>query len=168
MKKKLRYILSVCIILSLCMSITAFAENTTTMKSSPSATAGSYKTDSTYNLAYSSSYSHVCGGDIGTWFYTSSVGLQSGFYRSSSRKLYVDLYEKDDSSTSKARSYTGTFSEENGVYRPRVYSITYTNSSEVESDGRLELFIKFKVGTNSQDKSTAVPSGLFNYKFWSY
>ena len=50
------------------------------------ATAGAWKTKATHPLSYSTNvYSHLCGGDMGVWFYSNSVGLQSSFVKESGR-----------------------------------------------------------------------------------
>lgn len=162
-----RFIGIVTFLIIMCISSNVvFAAKTTGYKYTSSATAGAFKSESEYSLSYSSSYSYVCGGDIGVYYYANSVGLQNSFVRTN-RNVYIELYENDVLSSTIVRKYTGSFKTVDGVYRPKVYSTTYTNTSKIEDDGTIELKIKHKVETNTGDTSTSIPAGLLKYKFWT-
>ncbi len=167
MKRLIAFTLSVLMIFGLCL--TASAEHTHTLTNSTSGSSGAWINQPTMNLAYSSDlYDHVCGGDVGIWFYTSNVGLQSGFIQSVFRVAYFEQYEKDGNSEIKTRDYRANFGTNGTLYQPVGYSNTYTNGSSIEDDGVVELYFKYWVTTVWQDTSNAVPAGLFYYTHWAY
>lgn len=155
-------------VLVVAIALPASAENSTTLYSSPESTAGSYTTGGIHSL--NSSLASPYGGDAGIWFYEQSTGLQASFYRTNSRKSFMELWEDDGifSGDDQARKYEATFATVNGLYRPYYYSTTYTAPGGLEGDSGLELYIKFMIGTNSNDTSQSVPGGILLYKFWTY
>ena len=165
MKKVL--VLSLSLVLVLGMSRYVFSENYTAMLSSGPGITNAVGHDPTYYLSYpTNKYIHICGGDVGIWFYVSSVGLQSSFQQSSSREVYIDQYEKDSNSHTCSRKYVGYFGQMNGLNCPVSYGNTYTNPSTIENDGGVEMNCSFKVTAIAGDTSTAVPAGLIPYRHW--
>lgn len=137
----------------------------TSIFSSSAATTDTWKTESTKTIT--SSYDDVYGGDVGTYFHMSNVGLSSAFIKDTSRKAYGKLYEDDVISTELVWEYTHYFGTYNGYYRPVSVSYTYTTSDKIESDSVVELFYYHKVASITGDTSRNVPSGLQNYQFWA-
>ena len=46
------------------------------------------------------------------------------------------------------------------------YKITYTNSSCIEPNKTVELYLRIKINTISGDTTKNVPEGLFGYQLW--
>ena len=85
--KKFRIIAAITMVLLISIaSVNAYAVTESPHYTTTAGTAGSFHTENTYSVT-SSTLSTVCAGDIGVYFYTTSVGLQSSFIRSNSRKL---------------------------------------------------------------------------------
>lgn len=166
MKKRLFSIVTGVCILGLCI-VPAGAVVTSTYMYSEAATAGVWKTEPSAAIQYSASYGHVCGGDVGTYFYYNNVGLQSSFIKTTSRKAYIDLYEDDPVFDDCAKKYEASFATVNGYYSPTYFSTPYTNDASMENDGVAELFLKFKIETISGDTSTSIPAGLLYYRHWT-
>lgn len=164
MKKATVWILSAILMLGLCQS--AKAEHTSGFLRSSSGSSWQVGVDPQRSVSYSTIYDHVCGGDVGVWFYTSQAGLQSGFKRDYSRTVSVYQYEKDNASQTHANTYIGYFGMYGSLYVPVGYSHTYTYPADIENDGAVELYIKFIVGIISGDKTDALPQGLLYYKHW--
>ena len=93
MKKATVWILSA--ILMLGLSQTVKAEHTSVFMMSSRGSAGQMVTDPQRSVSYSTIFDHVCGGDVGVWFYTSQEGLKAGFMRDYSRTVNIYQYEKD-------------------------------------------------------------------------
>ena len=146
------------------MVVPVSATSSSSLYLTQSATAGVYKQESTVTLT--STLSTVCGGDVGIWFYSGNVGLQSSFYRSNTRQVHMQCWEEDTIGDDFAREYIGYFSTNNNVYRVNSYLTLSTSSSTVEDDSVVELYMKFKVDTHSQDTSTSLPSGVLQYRYW--
>lgn len=122
-----------------------------------------------YQHSVYSNLSFLCGGDVGVYFYTTSVGLQDSFVKSTSRKVIAHVKEYDSStSNTLARTREGTFGMVNGYYRPQIWGYTYTNSNMIESDSTAELRLVWKVESVSGDTSTSIPSALMKYSLWVY
>ena len=130
-------------------------------------TAGTYHSETSYAVN-SSTLSTVCGGDVGAYFYTSSVGLQNSFVKDPNRKVDVEIRESDSGSNAHARTRRGTFKYKNGIYAPSIWEYTYTNPATIEYDSCPELYLRWKVYTVSGDTSTSVPAGIMNYSVWVY
>ena len=151
---------------------TVSAKTTTAVWDSPKTTAGSwwsgYDNDDITSLSGTSS--SLYGGDVGVYFYTSSVGMPNGFVCSTSRTGEIELKEDDGSwfnENETARKTTGYFAYDNsGRYRMTSYKITYTNSSCIESNKTAELYLRIKINTISGDTTKNVPEGLFGYQLW--
>ena len=168
MKKTIAVFLSAILMVGLCFCNTTRAEHYLDRMMSSSGTAGQWISDYSQCFAYSSNiYDHLCGGDMGVWFYTSQNGLPPGFKTLTSRRVYIEQYEIDPSSSTIANEYTGYFGTYDNKNVPVSYSCTYTNSSSLEDDGAVELYIKFKVTTNWGDSSNSVPVGLLYYRHWA-
>ena len=168
MKKTLIAVLLSCVLLA-GLSFSSAAEVSHTPVFCTSGTAGQWTEQPAHNLTYSSSYDHLCGGDVGLWFYYTTVGLQASFVQSTSRVVDLEQFEKDSSGSTKTRHYQGHFDNNNiGSYQPTYFTLTYTNSGTIEDDGTVELYFKYKVGKIYGDTSTAVPSGIMKYAHWTY
>ena len=163
MKKTIAIFLSLIMVMGICN--VAKAENYYDKVFSTGATAGQWHSEAAQTIGYSSGYTHVCGGDVGVWFYAHSVGLHSSFVNTSARNVYVSLLETDPYSSTYAKDYTGYFSG-SGINRPTSWANTYTNGAMIEDDGYVELLIAFLVTTMSADKSTAVDAELLYYRIW--
>ena len=174
MKKVIKKAITGCVVLSFVLSMfnVSFAQTTTSIWNSPACTAGTwwsgYSEDEVISLTGTNST--VYGGDVGIYFYSSSVGMPSSFNYSSSRTALIELKEDDDSSgntNEPARKYTGYFRvDSSGLYRITSYANTYTNSNAIETNRTVELYMRIKVGVLSGDTSKNVPNGLFKYKIW--
>ncbi len=169
MKKRIiAIVLSVMIVMVSAASV--YAVNTTGYYYTGSMSTLHWNTEPTIDLDYSSVYSYVCGGDVGAYFYDTSVGLQGSFIQSSSRLANVMVYEIDTpSSEILARRYQANFYvDEDMNYRPNYFANVYTNSAQIENDGQVELYMMIYISTVSGDTSSSVPSGLIKYKYWAY
>ena len=138
---------------------------------SSAATTGSwysgYDTDTFYNM--SSSFSEVYGGDVGMYFYTTSVGMSKAYVRSNSRTVEIQLKEEDPGCNENelVRKYIGYFStKSDGIYQPTTFSCTYTNPECVENNSIVELYYRMNVDRIGGDTSRNVPSGILRFKFW--
>lgn len=151
------------------LPVSASSETTTLLFQSTEGTVKEWHTESTKNLT-SPTLTNICGGDMGMWFYTPSIGLQDSFAKVTSRKAYIECYEYDGTSSADdlARKYTATFATANGIYAPKTFSVTYTNSNGIEGHAGLELYMKYKVTAHDDDTSTTVRAGIFNYLYWVY
>ena len=165
-RKGLAFILSVMLVLGL--SVTASAEVTHTITDSVAGTSNSWVSEPVKNLTYSSIYNHVCGGDVGIWFFVANIGLQASFVQSTNRIVYFEQYEKDGNSQVKCKDYRAYFGMNGSYYRPVSYSNTWTNSATIEDDGTVELYFKYWVCAVSGDSSSAIPQGFFRYTHWTY
>lgn len=109
---------------------------------SSAVTAGSwysgYDNDNFYNM--SSSFKEVYGGDVGMYFYTTSVGLSKAFVKKNTRT--------------------------DGIYQPTTYTCTYTNPECVENNSIVELYYRMYVDRISGDTSRNVPRGISKFKYW--
>lgn len=165
--------LAIVAVLSSAMAFHAYAASDATVSSSTyysssSCTAGVYKDESVRELQTVMD-SGVYGGDVGIWFYSTSVGLQASFDKDTSRRVYIECRETDSVTNTLARRYYAQFTVgADGLYRPRNYSISTTTTSLLEDDGDLELYMRFMVETDEDDTSKSVPTGLLRYKFWAY
>lgn len=114
------------------------------------------------------SYGQVYGGDVGMYFYETSVGMPKSFVKSNSRTVEFELKENDPGNTNEvARKYIGYFeTRTDGIYQPVRYSISYTNCDCIESNSTVELYYRMKVDTISGDSSKNVPSGIAKFKYW--
>lgn len=157
-------------VIGMCGAVSA--KTTTGVWNSPKTTAGSwwsgYDNDDITSLTGTSS--SIYGGDVGVYFYASSVGMPNGFIRSSNRTGEIELKEDDSSwfdENETARKITGYFAYDNsGRYRMTSYKITYTNSSCIEPNKTVELYLRIKINTISGDTTKNVPEGLFGYQLW--
>ncbi len=165
-KKVFALMMSVCFI---GMSIVpSSALNYSSYCHSGAATAGTWKTESSASVNYSSSLPHICGGDVGTYFYFYSVGLPSSFDYTTGRYAFFEIYENDVLHADVfARSYQATFSVNNGYYRPTTFIVTATSKDKIEDDGAAELYMKWFVYTMPGDTSTAIPANLLYYRYWA-
>ncbi len=160
----------VCVFIAstLCMGIGA--EQMSRYLTSPAATAGVWKGCEIATLT--STLGHVCGGDVGIWFYSTNVGLQPSFVRSDSRKCYMNCWACDDYDEEYYRfckAHEATFQEVNGLYRPSIGHRDFDiNPGMVDDDSDLELYMAFYVEPLPGDYSNSVPAGLLEYAFWAY
>lgn len=170
MRKKFKQLIT-SIILTLTLLCTtlvpAYAETYTNIYSAGTATAGIYKTESIHKLT-SYTLDTVYGGDVGIWFYTGNSGLQASFYRDENRKCNIECWEDDSTYDVRARQYTGYYAYENGIYYMKYISVGTISSSCIESDSTVDLYMRFRVNTNSKDTSRAVPENTIRYRFWIY
>lgn len=144
------------------------AENITSMYYTNSSTAGSYATESVHSLS-SSTLSSVYGGDTGIWVFTGNSGLQASFSYKNGRTCDVQCWEKDyGGKDTFVRAYTGYFNMENGVYLINMFSDGIINKNCIESDSSVDLYMKYRVNTNVNDKSKSVPARVLRYRFWIY
>lgn len=146
----------------------AFAEHTSVLRSSSEATAGSWESET--SSAINATNSDVYGGDVGVNFYYTPVGLNPSFDQTSNRTIIAQVYENDYlQGSTKAREIEGSFGFSGGYYRPCYWGpYTYTKTSKIEGDGRVELYLDWKVQSLSSDTSSALNEGLLSYKLWVY
>lgn len=57
---------------------------------------------------------------------------------------------------------------ENGVYLINMFSDGIINKNCIESDSSVDLYMKYRVNTNVNDKSKSVPARVLRYRFWIY
>lgn len=164
MKKTKSLIAFAMTLVIMAFSVSAYAVTESSHYTSTAGTAGSFRQENTYSVT-STTLATLGGGDIGVYFYSTSIGLQSSFVRSNSRTVTAKVYEEDTSGTH-VRTREGTFTTVNGLYRPTLWSYTYTNSGTVEGDPTAELYLTWKVSKISGDTSVSVPAGLMEYSFW--
>lgn len=167
--KKLATILVSMVMVLVLASASVFAVTESSHYKSTSGTAGTYHSETSHSVT-SKTLSSVCGGDVGAYFYSTNVGLQASFVKDTNRKIYAKVYEYD-SDTGKsihARTRRGTFKNVNGVYRPNVWSYTYTYSKKIEADSSPELYLSWKIDKVRGDRSTSIPAKLLEYSFWVY
>lgn len=158
--------IAIIVVLSATMfAIPTSALNTTPNYNTSTATAGSYKKEAVLNIK--SSYSQIYGGNVGAYFHTTNIGMDSAFKQTTSRKVYIDVKENDSIGDDTARSYTGYFGMYNGYYQPTSFANTYTNSGKIELDSQAELYLRFNVEVVSGDTSKNVKAGIMRYQFWS-
>lgn len=138
---------------------------------SSAVTAGSwysgYDNDNFYNM--SSSFKEVYGGDVGMYFYTTSVGLSKAFVKKNTRTVVIQLKEEDPGNDENelVRTYVGHFSTRtDGIYQPTTYTCTYTNPECVENNSIVELYYRMYVDRISGDTSRNVPRGISKFKYW--
>ena len=162
MKTMKALLLCVTLVIGLCCSVNAEQYLNQFIMSS-SSTTGTWKQDPQQSITYSTIYDHVCGGDVGVWFYTTQNPLRDWYVPSPDRVVYIYQYERDNSTVSLCKTYTGYFT----TYEPTSYGNYYVNSGTVEDDGTAELFIEFLVTAIAGDGSNAVPSGLLYYRHWT-
>jgi len=149
------------------------AERYTSIYATTGAIAGSWHNESLHSLIYNYQvYPGVWGGDTGTWFYSSINDLKSSFEYSNDRTVTINMYgyNEDTQTTSFVRQYIGYFAadEPTGLNRPMAYTNPVTSSSLIEDGGVLNLYISFNVATCSGDYSQGVPTGIMQYRFWTW
>ena len=139
----------------------AFAEHTSVLRSSSEATAGSWESETSSSINATNS-------DVN--FYYTPVGLNPSFDQTSNRTIIAQVYENDYlQGSTKAREIEGSFGFSGGYYRPCYWGpYTYTKTSIIEGDGRVELYLDWKVQSLSSDTSSALNEGLLSYKLWVY
>ena len=166
--KKVISLIIVCTVLSgFSMTVCADKIYETSKHDTSVGIAGANMEDLEYKVTTKLSY--LCGGDVGVYLYTTSVGLQSSFVKSTSRTVTTEMREYDSSTKyTNARTRKGTFGMVNGYYRPKMWGYTYTNPGTVESDSTAEFRLYWKVQEISGDTSTSIPKGLLRYSFWCY
>lgn len=172
-------VLSVVMVLSL-LSINAFATEaplsmtraTTDLFYTPAMTAGKwwsgYDDNCIYNLACNKD--SLTGSDIDMYIYYSQVGMPDTFVTDSTRTCEVEVKEYDSTVFNKnetAFTKTGTF----GIDRNGLYNITGwssksdINTSVIESNDILELYIRVYIQTKNGDTGTSIPENLIYYQF---
>ena len=121
-------------------------------------------------ITMTSSYDVPSSGDVGGYFYKTSVGMPESFVQSTNRRGNFTLIEKDTifSANDIAAYYTGYFSiNSSGLYRMNSYSrIDLTAPIDIDDTNTVELFLQVNIDAINGDSSNNVPSGLFNYQFW--
>lgn len=128
-------------------------------------TAGTWKEESVKDLT--GTQTEYYGGNAGIWVYETNIGLPDAFYRTTSREGYYECWEQDALTRDLVSKDKITFGMVNGLYRPKYCPHVYTNSQLIETDSKLELFMKLYVGTDSRDTSKYVPKDLLGYRFWA-
>lgn len=137
----------------------------TSIYATSAATAGTWRRESSKSI--STNYSTVYGGDVGTYFHMSNVGLPTSFSTDWEREIQGKLYEDDVIAVEIVKEYTLYFDADYGLYTPVYVSYGYANSDTIESDKICELYFSFMVEVASGDLTRNVPSGLINYQFWA-
>ena len=170
MKKRIiAIVLSVMIVMVTAASV--YAVNTTGYYYTGSMSTLYWSSEPKINLNYSSPlFGYVCGGDVGAYFFDTSIGLQGSFIQSSSRLANVMLYEYDSpNSEILARRYQANFYVDDDMnYRPNYFANVYTNADAIENDGQVELYMMIYISPLSGDTSSSVPAELIKYKYWAY
>lgn len=170
MKRKISVMLSLMLIMGMSLGTVhiASAKQETQIKYSSAATAGKWNTESTQFICYGWQLDHICGSDVGVWFYPARFGLSEQMHKSG-RVVYINQYQDRTLFDRKVSSYTGNFGTYNGMYVPVSFARTYTNTSEIARtpDRCVDLYIEFQVPKHSQDSSTAITWGLLQYSFWA-
>ncbi len=168
--KKMLAISMVCVFLTCTLCIGIGAENMSQYLNSPHATAGVWQVCET--AKFDSTLAKVCGGDVGIWFYDTPVGLQMSFYRSNTRKCYMNLWACDDFDEEYyhfCKAHEATFTMVGEYYRPATGHRDFDiNPGVVDDDSNLELYMAFYIEPHSRDTSISVPAGLLLYAFWAY
>ena len=136
----------------------------------PEMTAGEewsgYAEDEVHDLVCSKD--SLSGEDIHIYFYATGVGLSEDFSRDTSRTGLITVKDDDPGSNPNEVLFTrtGTFSEENGIYRMREWSSrSDVNTEEVEDNDTLELYILVYIQTKLDDHSTYIPANFLAYRF---
>lgn len=120
-------------------------------------------------IVIDTSYDEPYSGDVGIYFYRTSVGLPESFIYSTERTGTIELMEEDAwSSSDLVAIYTGSFStNSDGLYRMNTYGRTYDSSVGIESDSEVDLYLVVEIERMGQDTSRNVPASLFAYTVWA-
>lgn len=137
----------------------------------PEMTAGiewsGYADDEVYDL--SCSKDGLTGEDINIYFYYTGVGMPADYYEDTSRTGLITVREDDPGSNPNETLFTrtGFFAKENGIYYMSTYgSRSDVNTSEVEDNSTLELYILVYIQTKPRDYGyTYIPASLIAYRF---
>lgn len=152
-----------------CMFGNVMAQTTTAIYGSPVWTAGEWYSGCANNAITSvkATYMNVYGGEVDMNIHVSNIGLPNTFHPQQDRVIELELKEHDYgySESLVARRYKGYINMEGGVYRITRYINTFTNKERLEENGEVELYIRFRVATNSADTSKNIPKNFFGYQY---
>lgn len=135
------------------------------------ATAGSWYSGYDDNEFYrlTTSYKEVYGGNVGMYFYGTSIGMPKAFVKSTSREIVFQLKEEDPGNDENelVRTYVGHFgTRTNGTYQPVCIVKHYVNDECIENNSTVELYYRMYVGKVSGDTTRYVPSCIARFKYW--
>lgn len=110
----------------------------------------------------------VSGSDIGIDFHTTWTGLPTEFERDATRTAKITVREDDAGSNPNETLFycIGTFKTVNNVYCLRNFGTrSNINTTVIEDNNIVELYLLIEIDTKLADTSTEVPAGLFRYNF---
>jgi hypothetical protein len=144
----------------------------TNYRYSTEATAGSYHEEG-HEYLYGS-IKRIDSGHTGYYIYGTGVGLPNAFVDDDSRRIIIKLYEADYgiddlASTSEFVFDSTSTNNFNHYYQPDPLNpINYPiqTGALLETDGVVEMYLKFRVQHLPGDSSYTIPSSLFSYRLW--
>ena len=179
--KKIRKVVAMCIAImsavsAISLSVAAVEKDFSSYYNSPSCRTGewvSLRSSQCANLK--SNYTKPDAGNAGVYFYTTNVGLSSNFARSKTRTGIIEVYEADlFNNDDYVCRYKGYFYERqsDGLYGMHSFSRVDTAKTPdgkvpvIETEKGVELYLKFYLEMDKDDKSQNVDAKLFMYRLW--